>query len=92
MADTTDAKEKPEVSDEMAVEMFGNYDSLSAQESKLQAELDKIKAAKSDAVQEIADAMGSGPFEWKGQKLTIMKRGTTFFFKGESKKDVKKIG
>jgi hypothetical protein len=44
------------------------------------------------AVKEIFEKMGTGPFEWKGEKFYAAKKGDRYFFKGIGVREVEKIG
>jgi hypothetical protein len=52
------------------------------------------KATVGAAVKAIYDALGKGPFGWKGRELTVAKsaKGEGLYFRGEKKREVKRIG
>ncbi len=52
------------------------------------AKADVVKAAEAlnDAVKKIVESCGQGPFAWKGQELTIAKRGEGFAVRVKARK------
>jgi hypothetical protein len=77
---------------EQAKDLFTRYDMTTGQCRELE-ELVKQKSYEcSELVKEISEKLGRGPFEWKGSRLLVMRRGETFFFRTEGSKEVRKIG
>ncbi len=88
----------PEISDAERKRMFVAYGKATAEIDKLKEELEKLLAARSSLVEEIATKCGRGPFSFKGQVLTVVARTTkatgqqTWFFKGPASTDVIDVG
>lgn len=79
---------KPDKIDAKA--LFVAYDEADAAWEKTKADQESAFRKRSDACQAIYDALGKGPFDYKGQELTITRRsskdgGETYFFRGKKK-------
>ena len=70
--------------------LFERVDTLQQESNALQRQLDAKKGELSEAISEIYNSLGKGPFEYKGKVVTIRKRGETYFFV-EGKSEVTKI-
>lgn len=83
-------KEKPSMTQVKA--LFETYAEALAQVEIAKGSLEEAMRDKSQSIEDIFETVGKGPFDYKGNKLTIMKRGETYFFKGEGTAPVMKIG
>jgi len=55
--------------------MFEAYEQSTEDYNEATDAAEKAKKARSDKVKEIATRLGNGPFRWRGQTLTITRRG-----------------
>lgn len=65
-------------------EYFANYAAAAGRAEEAEAAFKEAQREKSQAVEDIFETFGPGPFVYKGNKLTIGRRGETYFFKGET--------
>jgi hypothetical protein len=72
--------------------LFEKVDGYSTKEGELVEQIEKLRKEKSVAIQEIEAMLGKGPFAWKGQEVTVTKRGDTYYFRTRGKASVEKIG
>jgi hypothetical protein len=74
------------------VALFTKLDKLQAKIEAEEGVIDGLRAQKSALAQEVYNSMGTGPFQWKGERLLVMKRGDTYFFRGEGRTEAESIG
>lgn len=65
-------------------EYFAAYEAASGRAKEAEDAFKEAQREKSQAVEDIYETFGAGPFVYKGNKLTIGRRGETYFFKGET--------
>lgn len=65
--------------------LFEQYEEKEAMVKEAQQELDMAKGEAYKVVAQIHEIGGTGPYKWAGDQLTIVKRGTTYFFRGKKK-------
>lgn len=58
---------------------------------QLESQIDTVKGQKSVAVKAIYDAVGKGPFQYRGNEISISSRHGTFFFKDYGRRDLETI-
>ncbi len=68
--------------------LFTQYDEKEQALLLAKAEVEKCTNERSEILQEIKDGFGEGPYNWKGNVVKIIKRGSTLFFRGKGQKDV----
>ena len=67
-------------------EKMAHYKTCAARETELKAELEKVLREKSEAVKAIAHEIAPKKrIVCEGRELTVVTRGSTYFFKGEGK-------
>lgn len=71
--------------------LFEKYDVANAELVEHEQHVDAAKQARSEAVKEIYEKVGKGPFNWNGQTLTIAQRGDSYFFRGPKPKEAQEI-
>lgn len=91
MSEANENEDKPNVSPKEAKKMFAEYDRCEKALDQAKVAVDECMAERSVAIEAIHNAMGSGPFEWKGRVLNIRKRGDTYFFVSPSASGVQRI-
>jgi|SRR5215469_1485406 len=76
------------------IALFELYDSAHKAVEALEKQLEDANIMKDKAVEAIFNGIGSGPFNWKGRQLTVAKKGKGegYYFRGEKKREVEKIG
>ena len=70
--------------------MFEAYDAVDAEVQEAKRIYEAALARRSAQVEQICDAFGKGPFNFRGG-VTIVERGTTFFFRGINKKALEDV-
>lgn len=85
-------EKKPELSKTAKKQLFDAADKAGKEEADAERVLKAAQAKKSGVIKKIYEALGKGPFKWKGEVLTITKRGETYFFRGRTQTDVEDIG
>ncbi len=99
---TDDKKTKPKAPKKLTADdkkaLFTSYDSANVAYDKAAAALVKASEAKSVTVKAINDALGTGPFKWKGTQLNIVCRKgsddkpSVYYFKSPTRADIQEIG
>jgi hypothetical protein len=70
---------------ELAAELLTEYMQVDGEVSRIKAMLDEANRKRSDVVKKVHDALGKGPFTYKGEYLgKIVIRGNTYFFRGKN--------
>jgi hypothetical protein len=69
-------------------QLFIQYDEKEQALELAKSEVEKCMEERSEILQEIKDGFGEGPYNWKGNVVKIVKRGSTLFFRGKGQKDV----
>ena len=90
--DKDEEAKKPELKKGEKKNLFDAADKAGKEEAQAERVLKDAQTKKSVAIKKIYDALGKGPFKWKGEVLTITKRGETYFFRGRTQTDVEDIG
>lgn len=85
-------KTKPELTKAEKKALFAAYEKADEAWQKSKAEAEKYATTRSKAVQEIHDKLGKGPFGYKGDTLTVIKRGDAYYFRGKSERQIEEIG
>lgn len=83
---------KPELTKAEKKALFAAYEKADAAWQAKKAELEKLDIARRDAVKEIFDLLGKGPFGYKGDTLIVVKRGDAYYFRGKSDRQIEEIG
>ncbi len=92
------AATKKKLTAEQKKALFVNYDTATRVYDKIATSLVKASEEKSAAVQAINDALGTGPFKWKGTQLNIVCRKgsddkpSVYYFKSPTRADIQEIG
>jgi len=77
---------------EVASELLTKYKMADAEVSRVKLLLEEVNSARSDVVKEMHDALGKGPFTYKGEYLgKIVCRDTTYFLRGRAEGNAVKI-
>lgn len=77
---------------EIAKEALASYKAADDEVKKAKDLLDEANRKRSQAVENILNKLGKGPFEYKGEQLgKIVQRGDTYFFRIPSDQNVMKI-
>lgn len=89
-----EAPAKPKLTKAEKAALFEAYETAHQKVSAAEKVLDDAKTAQGGAVKAIFEALGKGPFSWKGRELTVAKsaKGDGYHFRGESTREVEKIG
>ena len=74
-------EESKELSPAESSALFEGVDKATVAVKKAQETLNSAEEKKSAAVKKIHDSLGSGPFEWKGRRVKVTKRGEHFGLK-----------
>ncbi len=78
---STENKTKQEV----ASELLAKYKAADDEVSRVKLLLEEVNSARSDVVKEMHDALGKGPFTYKGEYLgKIVCRDQTYFLRGRA--------
>lgn len=84
------AKKLEAMSDEeklaKAIELFAAYDQACADLEEREAEFARARVLKSDAVKAIAETLGEGPYNHRGEEKVIHVREETYFFRTVAQK------
>lgn len=89
---TTEADKKAELSKEEKTKLFEAYEKHDAEIKAAEAKVNSATVKRSEVVKQISEKVGKGPFKWKGEELSISKRGEKFFFRGRGTHEVEDIG
>jgi len=85
LSDADVVEEKPPLTTEELNAMFDAVDSYDGKVAALNAELETLKAGRSDAVKAIVDAVGNkGPWDIGGKRISVTERGGRFNMQRES--------
>lgn len=85
---STDNKSKQEV----AAELLAKYKDADNEVNRVKLLLEEANSARSNVVKEMYDALGKGPFTYKGEYLgKVVMRGPTAFLRGRSEGDTIKV-
>jgi len=83
--ESADAAVLPQLSKEQKLALFESYDKAQSKVKEAQSKVD-------EAIKKICDACGQGPFKWKGQELTLVKKknsdGVTFRSRGATAEEI----
>ena len=82
------SREEAERSEKKA--MFEAYDAVDAEVQEAKRIYEAALARRSSQVEKITDKFGKGPFNFRGG-VTVVERGTTFFFRGINKKALEDV-
>jgi len=86
---STDNKTK----EELALSLLTAYEEADTKVQNIKDSLDKANRDRSDAVKQIHQHLGSGPFYFKNKYLgKIVIRGETYFFRGKNEEGTIKVG
>lgn len=83
-------KKVPDV--EKLKKLFADYAKVHVEYEKMLAAAEVAKGKVSEVVAKIHAEGGTGPYNYKGDQLTISKRGETYFFRGRGKTDSIEVG
>jgi hypothetical protein len=87
-----ETSEKKSLSKAEVKALFEAYEKASSECDVAEKALEDLKAKKALTVQAISEGTGShGPFSWKGQELTISKRGDSWYFRGKTQRGLRAI-
>lgn len=91
-----EAPAKKELTAKEKKSLFENYEKLNSEVERVERELEKATENRSNQVMKIADALGKGPFLYKGKKLTPVVRtsklgNTSAYFRGDNEREVEEI-
>jgi len=92
---TTEADKKEaeiKLSKEEKTKLFEAYEKHDAEVKAAEAKVKTATDKRSEVVKSISEKVGKGPFKWKGEELSISKRGEKFFFRGRGTHEVEDIG
>ena len=85
-------EEEIKLSKEEKTKLFEAYEKHDAEVKAAEAKVKTATDKRSEVVKQISDKVGKGPFKWKGEELSVSKRGEKFFFRGRGTRDVEDIG
>jgi hypothetical protein len=91
-ADEAVVEEKKKLSADEKKKLFEAYDKVETKFVELEKQREKLLAERVIAVKAIHDGIGKGPFQWKGNQLTVVNRGENFYFRGKDNTEVEAIG
>jgi nucleoid-associated protein YgaU len=80
------------LSKEEKAKLFEAYEKHDAEVKAAEAKVNTATAKRSEVVKLISEKVGKGPFKWKGEELSISKRGEKFFFRGRGTRELEDIG
>lgn len=75
---------RPELTKEEIQKLFATYDAADAAFEMAKSKVDTLSIKRQAAVKDIYEKVGAGPFTRKGRRVQILKRGDSYFFKGEN--------
>lgn len=87
-----DEAAKIKLSKEDKTKLFEQYEKHDADVKAAEAKVNAATVKRSEIVKQISEKVGKGPFKWKGEELSISKRGEKFFFRGRGTHEVEDIG
>lgn len=75
----------PQLTKEQKLALFESYDKATSKVKEAQGKVD-------EAIKKICDACGAGPFKWRGQELSLVKKknsdGVTFRSRGATAEEI----
>lgn len=78
--------------EEEVKKLFAVYDEADRRVREAEAAVKAALAARSEAVKSLYDRVGKGArFLYKGKEVLVMKRGDTYFLRGNTDKQVESI-
>jgi len=87
----SDDDKKPSVSKEERRELFTVYESIVADELRLERELEQTRRRRNEAVKVIYERCGKGPFRYQGRLISVVRKGNAYFFRGPKDREAEEI-